>query len=365
MNNIKKIQEKYSSFFNSIKEKKLEYKINKNGLINIFNNMKSTKKEEIIFLPENIEYIPSNTKFHGHLIIQKNHQLSSIGKKVIVYGDMEISYCNNLKSIGKGLCAESFNTYECDNFKKIPDYTRIKKGIWLRTSSNIQEFGKKVKAQTLIILDENTKDCSVENIESLKIKNIENLKVKKVEIFNNLKLNNLNKIKKLKEIICYKPISKENEKKLIDSFQAPEKAKTKVDNYKIILDFETNEFFLKTIKRLGYTSIYHNYLSFESPNSFCSKLLNEEYDLITEKEIQKYANIKEFLIGENKIPVSMIDYCISQEGILYIKKIGYEFTEEELNKITDPKIKSYYEKQLIKTETKSNIKKFKLVKKAI
>ena len=61
----------------------------------------------------------------------------------------------------------------------------------------------------------------------------------------------------------------------------------------------------------------------------------------------------------------MIDYCISQEGFLYIKKIGYEFTEEELNKITDPKIKSYYEKQLIKTETKSNIKKFKLVKKAI
>ena len=321
---IQNIKTKYSKFFEALEKAKednedIEYEINQNGSIVIFCNGEVKDKKglsTIHLIDSEIDCIPSNTTFHSNVGILDNNSLKTIGEKVTIYGELNIIHCNNLESIGEKLSANFLFILGCNKLKELPNNIKIKDEIILE-NSNIQKFLGNIKAQSLGI--------SKPKYNNIFIKNIENLEIEKLIIYDSTRLKNINKVKGLKTIIFYQPlyqtISKEERKKLINSSPSLEKSKN-IEKYdKIILDHEMTEKFLKTIRELGYIDIYYNYLDFKSPNSFCSKLINEEYDLITEEEIEKYSNIKEFLIGENKIPVSITDYCVGLKGALYLKNI--------------------------------------------
>ena len=341
MDNISKIQNKYSDFFNLLTiNKKIKYIINEDSSIDIFYD--DDFKELNYLLPtinlySEIKHIPSRTTFHGSIYINE-HTLKTIGKEIIVKGFIDIN-SNDLESIGEGLWAESIRIRRCNKLKIFPNNIKTKKIIL--QYCNIQEFGKNIKTESLEIIDKDHKNHS--------IKNTKNLEAKKLIIHKDVRFKNISEIKNLKTIECNMEISEEAQKELIDSFKSLERIKNKVDNFKIVLDNKINENFLKTIKKLGYTNLYQNYLDFKSPNSFCRKLINEDYNLITKKDMLECVllNNKEVLICKNKIPIRMIDYCVGPRGIIYLKKIGYEFTKEESKTIIDSQIKSYYEKELI------------------
>ena len=252
-----------------------------------------------------------------------------------------------MKNIGEGFSAGNLLILENKTFKKIPDNTKISNCIILY-NSNVQEFGKNIKAKSLGIVEKEKKR------KDYFIKNIENLELEELVIHDDIKLENINKIKNLKIVIGYPAIPKEIESMRNLSHDIIKLLDPNVRNqpYEIINTHkEVLDSYNKTDNFLKRENVCYNYLNFKSPNSFFSKLLNEEYDLITEEEIQKYFNDKEFSIYRDKVFVNVIDYCVSPKGIFYLKKLGYEFTERELNKITDPKIKSSYEKELINTIT--------------
>ena len=365
---INKLKKEYPDFFISLEKNKKEigYRIDKKGFIHVYilktihNDQKKIffnsegKNEkffnlidddgEIYFHGKEEYCIPSNTIFYGNVTISSYSNISEIGENVTVYGKLGIC-SDNLKIIGEKLHVNSLEISDTDNLKKIPDHTRVKLEMKL-IDSNIEEFGKDIKAETMVIRGGIGKTRS--------IKNIENLNIDSLELYHEIRLNNINKIKNLKEIFMRNPFTfNEDEYNLLLN-NATESTLEYINMYIFSLNKDMTENFLKAIQKIGRTNIYHNYLDFKSPNSFCSKLINEEYNLITDEEIQKYSNVKEFLIGENKIPVNMIDYCINNKGVLYLKKIGYQFTEEEFNKIINPEMKSYYERELI--EQKVNTK---------
>ena len=345
MDNISEIQNKYSDFLSLLvkkikisntEETQARYVINQDGSIDVFcNDVNNDKEEENsnIYLNSNISYIPPNTRFHGNLNIFHS-LLEKIGKNVIINGSMKI-YTGSSYIINEGLYAKSFCVYD-KNLEILPNNVEIENDLTLYYC-NIKEFGKNIKAKSLIVVDNDLKKYSIKNMENLDIENL--------IIYSEVRLNNINKIKNLKTIeynIFSQKISNAKKEELINYSPSPEKTKVRLDNNVMVLDHEMTEDFLKTIKRLGYLNIYHDYLNFKSPNSLCSKLINEEYDLITEEEIKKYSNIKEFLIGENKIPVNITDYCVGPKGILYLKQLGYKLTKNELEKIRIKGIENKY-----------------------
>lgn len=89
-----------------------------------------------------------------------------------------------------------------------------------------------------------------------------------------------------------------------------------------------------------------NILNYYSPNSLCSKLLEEKYDLITNEEIQNYLYNSKHDCGEGTI----IDYCNNKRSMEFIAKKGYKFTKKELNSINELnyKLKTLYEFYLLK-----------------
>ena len=327
------MDKKYDEFFKFIvNDKYLTYEIN-NGSIEVFNeNMeKEDEKYSTIYIEEPVDYIPPNTSFYENISMSDNNDLKKIGINFDVDADLHILSCENLESVGRGLRAVNLYIDGCHKFNKLPDNTKVLEKIKLE-DTNIQEFGKNIKTKILEIND-------IEH-DNYSIKNMENLEAQELFIYYDMRLKNINKIKNLKRIGFLQKILDETSQNEIDSI--------------FILDNETTEGFLKTVKKL-YINMYRNYLDFKSPNSLCSKLINEEYNLITENDIQECIlsnNNREVLIGENKIPVSMIDYCVGPKGILYLKKAGYEFTKEELKTITDSSIKSNYENALIEKELK-------------
>ena len=335
---IKEAKNKYPDFFYCLetKNEQIEYKLNQDGFIDIFHNDETKNFIYLNSTKRNIS-VPPNVRFHKNVNMWKS-SLERIGENVIVNGNFYIINCSKLESIGEKLqCSNVLHISACENFKKIPDHTKSR--IIFLENQDIQEFGKNIEANTLRI----KKDY---DITSLCIKNMENLNINNLMI-NDVRLNNINKIKNLKRIGFLQ--------KILD-----ETSQNEIDDSVFILDNETTEEFLKTVKKL-YINMYRNYLDFKSPNSLCSKLINEEYNLITENDIQECIlsnNNREVLISENKIPINIIDYCVGQKGISYLKKLGYEFTEKELDTITETQIKSSYEKELIEQRVlEKNIKK--------
>ena len=341
----KQIKNKYSDFFNSIKRNKGKYRINKDGSIDIrcYKWFKTIGDRKVYMDKHYIieTDIPPNTTFYGIISFreinkmkrEKNDDLN------VNQGYVCLLYCDNVKNIGEGLSARGLFIFGCDAIKKIPDNTKISNGIVL-CNSNIQELGKNIKAESLVIIKEKRKNYSIKNIENLEIENL--------VIYDDIRLKNINKIKNLEIVIGCPAISetRKNDMKLVSSFNVTELIKMRPVTllfvlYGILCHYGKMDSFLKR------KNICYNYLDFKSPNTFFSKLINEEYDLITEEEINKYFNNKKFFVYNNKIPVNIIDYCVSKESLSFIKSLGYKFTKKELEKIRDPQIKSYYEKELI------------------
>ena len=173
MDNISKIQNKYSDFFNLLIKKELnkgiKYVINKNGSIDVFCDDNDFVRENhlpTIFLNSNINYIPPNIKFHGNLDSSYS-LLKKIGSNVIADGYIKINIDSDFEGIGKGLCAESLYIYCRKNFKVFPSHIKIENKITLM-NCNIQEFGENIKAKSLEIKCYNYRD-------NYYIKNINNL----------------------------------------------------------------------------------------------------------------------------------------------------------------------------------------------
>ena len=131
MDNISKIQNKYSDFFNLLIKKELNkgirYVINKNGSIDVFCDDNDFVRENYlptIFLNSNINYIPPNIKFHGNLDGSYS-LLKKIGSNVIADGYIKINIDSDFEGIGKGLYAESLYIYCRENFKVFPSHIKI------------------------------------------------------------------------------------------------------------------------------------------------------------------------------------------------------------------------------------------------
>ena len=206
--------------------------------------------------------------------MSESNNLKEIGINFDVNADLHILSCENLESVGKGLRAVNLYVEGCHKFNKLPNNTKVLEKITLE-DTNIQEFGKNIKTKILEIDD-------VEH-DNYSIKNMENLEAQELVIYYDMRLKNINKIKNLKKITMNKTSKIFFEIK--ENCLSDQKRK-QILSGKIVLDYEMTEEFLKSIKERGHKNTYRNYLDFKSPNSFCSKLINEEYDLIIEKELK-------------------------------------------------------------------------------
>lgn len=322
------LSKEHPEFFRFIKEKKLNYKISETGKIIIYitNKIDFTniinldideieKKSKTLFITDqdNLEYIPDNVIFHGNITIDSKI-LNKIGKNIAILGDFIIKRALNLKEIGEKLYIQS--NFEMVNsllgFKKTPDHMTVKGNLVLE-SIYLKEIGNNTKVHCF---DNRTIMYKMPKNFHVKIIKIWKIKLKKIE---NICLDKLERI----------------EMENVTIFKNPKNNKYISNEYYDEKDVHYKE------------AIDYNFLSLKAPNPLFRKLLNNEFHLITNKEIKKYLNNKIYLKNsENSF--NIIDFCQNEKALHFLEKNKYHFTEDELLTIKNDKIKSLYEKILIK-----------------
>lgn len=111
-----------------------------------------------------------------------------------------------------------------------------------------------------------------------------------------------------------------------------------------------NKYANKVIFDINNDSLIMNMLNYLSTNNIEIKLLNEQFNLITNKECEL---IKNMLINKtkNNIGISLLNYFRTHKSLKFLKhKIKYKMSNNDLELIKELKIKSLYEYYLLLDE---------------
>lgn len=304
--------EKYNKFFTFLNSKNIKYNINKKGIIKVLN-------KEILFIRKNddIDIIPDNTIFYCGLDISENNFLEKIGKNVKVIGDLTIVDSPNLNEIGDGLNVKrTFELMGKIGLKTLPNDLLVNSLTIEDYLNKDIKIGKNTKIINELIYYNN--DLSIIEFD-------ENVQIKTIQIQSNtVKINKFHNINKNKELKLKK-------------FYANEV----IINYED--KFDKNEY---NFWRTKHNAAHYNYFFYTNEKIF-SKLFSEDFDKITEKEINNYIKNNNFTKSNNEI-VGIWEYCCSHKLMLFLRENGYSFCDDELKTIKKPFVINMYEKELLK-----------------
>lgn len=357
------LKAKYSGFFNFLdKQKDISYKIYDTRTYiypHIYPHKHMTLRIEE---SDNVENIPPNTSFYVSVRIE-NSKLKTIGEHVMVSNNPS----DNLLACFTGEVPESKNLtlVDCPNLDSIGNDFYIDGKLIISNTKKLKTLPNNMFAKIMIL-----NEVNIENVgEEIRIDNLEPRdyltnhidKIKASALIidytnpNDGVFKNINKIKDLEIIKVQCKIISQKHKNIFFKQILSDQQREHLEFNGFVLGNEVSFSFFSQINTLGYTMVTNNYLALKSPNSLCSKLINEEYDLITDEEIKKYLNNNVYLIGK-KIPVSIIDYCFNKKAFSLIKQLGYKFSEKEfkrLKRLSNSTIKGYYEAELISQRIKN------------